>query len=55
MVTDGIVVEVAAVAEGAVVDGIGVVAETVLIGTLVAGAVVDEPASSGTEPAARVI
>ena len=39
--TDGIVVEVAAVAEGAVVDGIGVVAETVLTGTLVAGAVVD--------------
>ncbi len=54
-VTDGIVVEVAAVAEGAVVDGIGVVAETVLIGTLVAGAVDDEPASSGTEPAARVV
>ena len=52
---DGIVVEVAAVAEGAVVDGIGVVAETVLTGTLVAGAVVDEPASSRTEPTIRVV
>ena len=55
VVADGIVVEVAAVAAGAVVDEVGVVAGTVLAGTLAAGAMVDEPASSRTEPTTRVV
>jgi hypothetical protein len=52
VVADGIVVKVAAVAAGAVV---GVAAGTVLAGTLAAGAMVDEPASSRTEPTTRVV
>jgi hypothetical protein len=54
VVGDGIVVEVAAVAAGVVVDGTGVVAGTVLARTRVAGAVIDETASSRTEPTTRV-
>ena len=55
VVADGIVVEVASMAAGAVVAGAGVVARTVLAEILVAGAVVDETASSGTEPTTRVV
>ena len=55
VVADGIVVEGAAVAAGAVVDGTAVVAGTVLARTLVAGAEVDKPASSGTELTTRVV
>ena len=54
VVTDGIVVEIAAVTVGTVLTGT-LVTGAVLTGTRVTGAVGDESASSGTEPRTRVI